>query len=170
MCCRGVPRRVPVTNGYSDSSVKNYESEPRARRGDNPGVQTKSNGFHEYSGSPGTRTPRFKLWSLRGLAYYSTTKCRSQKPSYLKIEINAIGQPHVACCTHDLIHTYAHLVFSLQSYIAAQHDGYVCRSMQRKMPYFFEWWRAACVRLRTHEQIPTPPAACMYAPELSAFR
>ena len=48
---------------YSD----NPESETRTRRGYDPGFQTKSKGFNEYSGNPRTPTTRFRLRSSRGI-------------------------------------------------------------------------------------------------------
>ena len=65
---RGVPRRVPVANRYSDNS----ESETRTRRG-YPGFSDEIKrgqrvlGNPGYSDNPGTRTARFRLRSSRGI-------------------------------------------------------------------------------------------------------
>ena len=53
-------RRVPVTNWHSDIPL---EVKPELVVG-NPGFQTKSNGFNEYSGA---RTSRFRSRSSRGI-------------------------------------------------------------------------------------------------------
>ena len=63
VCVRGVPRRVPVTNGYSTWIILKVKPEPVAG---NPGFPTKSNGFNEYSGKPGYPDNPFSFTVTKG--------------------------------------------------------------------------------------------------------
>ena len=117
----------------------------------NPGFQTKSNGFNEYSGNLGTPTTRVRSRSMRdirngrqGVLRFDvetrtiTIEIQSvfkNKSKNYRVEINAIGLPLgdcVACCAYYLICTYSYLVLFLHS---AQDDEYVYRRRENAVVY-----------------------------------